>query len=194
MGGSSSSQYDAEIGYLESTGGCIIDTGYIPTGDDIRIQTKVLYNGYVSGGQWIAWYSAYSGETYNTYRIIRSRNTNNAVLFNNGSRAGNGNTTITNITIGDVYTIDLNRLQYDINGITGTLMNVVGTENTGSMTVFSELFKGRFYYFRISKNDVLKLDLIPVRVGQTGYMYDRVSGTLFGNSGTGDFILGPDKT
>lgn len=36
------------------------------------------------------------------------------------------------------------------------------------------------------------LDLIPVRVGNVGYMYDNVSGRLFGNAGSGSFILGPD--
>ena len=35
--------------------------------------------------------------------------------------------------------------------------------------------------------------LIPVRIGQVGYMYDKVKGKLFGNSGTEDFVLGPDK-
>lgn len=35
------------------------------------------------------------------------------------------------------------------------------------------------------------IDLISVRVGTTGYMYDRVSGQLFG-SATGEFIVGPD--
>jgi hypothetical protein len=35
--------------------------------------------------------------------------------------------------------------------------------------------------------------MIPVRIGTTGYMYDRVSGQLFGNAGTDDFILGNDK-
>lgn len=35
-------------------------------------------------------------------------------------------------------------------------------------------------------------DMIPVRVGQVGYLYDKISGELFGNAGTGDFILGPD--
>lgn len=35
-------------------------------------------------------------------------------------------------------------------------------------------------------------DFIPVRIGQVGYMYDTVSGELFGNLGTGDFVLGPD--
>lgn len=38
----------------------------------------------------------------------------------------------------------------------------------------------------------LVLNLIPVRCGTVGYMYDRVSGTLFGNDGTGDFIVGAD--
>jgi hypothetical protein len=36
-------------------------------------------------------------------------------------------------------------------------------------------------------------DFVPVRVGQVGYLYDRVSGTLYGNAGTGNFTVGPDK-
>ena len=35
-------------------------------------------------------------------------------------------------------------------------------------------------------------DMIPVRVGTVGYMYDKVSGQLFGNSGTGAFLYGLD--
>lgn len=46
--------------------------------------------------------------------------------------------------------------------------------------------------FKAYIDDDLVLDLIPVRVGNVGYMYDRVSGKLFGNVGTGSFILGPD--
>ena len=44
------------------------------------------------------------------------------------------------------------------------------------------------------KNGLTVRDFIPVRVGDVGYMYDRVSGDLFGNAGTGAFIIGPDKT
>lgn len=47
------------------------------------------------------------------------------------------------------------------------------------------------FYLEIGGQKVL--DYIPVRVGTTGYMYDKVSGKLFGNAGTGAFILGPDK-
>lgn len=46
---------------------------------------------------------------------------------------------------------------------------------------------------QVKNGNVLVSDLIPVRVGNVGYMYDRVSGQLFGNAGTGNFILGPDK-
>ncbi|MBQ3690138.1 MAG: hypothetical protein II937_09835 [Bacteroidales bacterium] len=51
---------------------------------------------------------------------------------------------------------------------------------------------GRIYYFQVRKNGQLLFDGIPVRVGSVGYMYDRVSGKLFGNAGTGNFILGQD--
>ena len=50
----------------------------------------------------------------------------------------------------------------------------------------------KIYYFKIYDNGVLVRDFIPVRVGTTGYMYDSVSGRLFGNDGTGDFIVGAD--
>lgn len=48
-----------------------------------------------------------------------------------------------------------------------------------------------FYGFKAHTN-IGSIDLIPVRVGQVGYMYDRVSGQLFSNAGTGAFIVGND--
>ena len=46
--------------------------------------------------------------------------------------------------------------------------------------------------FRVEKNGEIKLDVVAVRKGTVGYLYDRVSGKLFGNAGSGDFIVGPD--
>ena len=57
----------------------------------------------------------------------------------------------------------------------------------------SNIAKGRVWSFSTSGAVGGDVDLIPVRVGQVGYMYDKVSGQLFGNVGTGDFGLGPDK-
>lgn len=47
---------------------------------------------------------------------------------------------------------------------------------------------------KMYSNNVLVRDFIPVRVGQIGYLYDRVSGELFDNSGTGSFTCGNDVT
>ena len=53
-------------------------------------------------------------------------------------------------------------------------------------------------YCKIWQDAVLVRDFIPVRVGSgssaVGYMYDRVSGQLFGNAGTGAFVIGPDAS
>ena len=55
-------------------------------------------------------------------------------------------------------------------------------------------FSGRIYSAKMVSNRVSIFDFVPVRKGNIGYMYDRVSGQLFGNQGTGAFIIGPDKT
>lgn len=50
----------------------------------------------------------------------------------------------------------------------------------------------RMYNFKVKNSDREIANLIPVRRGNTGYMYDRVNGRMYGNSGTGEFIIGPD--
>lgn len=61
-------------------------------------------------------------------------------------------------------------------------------------TRYYNCLKGKIMAFSIGFNSDANniIDFIPVRVGQVGYLYDRVSGQLFGNSGTGAFIVGPD--
>jgi hypothetical protein len=51
----------------------------------------------------------------------------------------------------------------------------------------------RIKSFTWRRNGADFMELIPVRVGNVGYMYDKVNGKLFGNSGTGSFTLGADK-
>ena len=52
--------------------------------------------------------------------------------------------------------------------------------------------KCRIKYAKFHKGSILVRDFIPVRKGTVGYLYDRVTGALFGNAGTGDFVIGPD--
>lgn len=75
------------------------------------------------------------------------------------------------------------RLSYDF---------LLFTVNTAG-SVDSRMFAGRLYSAKLWEGDALIFDGIPVRKGTVGYLYDRVSGQLFGNVGTGAFDVGPDK-
>lgn len=67
-----------------------------------------------------------------------------------------------------------------------------GRNIEGVVTASKGSFK--FVSARFVKSDgTVKVDIVPVRKGGIGYLYDKVSGQLFGNAGTGEFILGPDK-
>ena len=65
-----------------------------------------------------------------------------------------------------------------------------GNTSGGMQTVSVNIGLARAYV--TDSNGSYICDLIPVRVGKVGYMYDKVSGQLFGNAGTGAFVLGPD--
>ena len=80
------------------------------------------------------------------------------------------------------------------------------TANDSGFGIFNYLRAGvakatpsgpKVHWIKILTNDSLDFDLIPVRFTNEngvseGAMYDRVSGQLFRNQGTGAFIIGPD--
>jgi uncharacterized membrane protein len=55
--------------------------------------------------------------------------------------------------------------------------------------------RNRLAKFSIYRSGTLVRDFRPIAIGTTGYMLDLVSGEYlpYGNKGTGDFVLGPDK-
>lgn len=63
---------------------------------------------------------------------------------------------------------------------------------TGTVRTTIEYAGTRIYAIKITKNSIPIRDMIPVRVGQVGCMYDKVSGKFFANQGSGSFTLGPD--
>jgi hypothetical protein len=75
---------------------------------------------------------------------------------------------------------------------TNTVPLLLFSMNRANSTLYSSC-PIELYYCKLFKDDILVRDFIPVRVGNVGYMYDKVSKQLFGNQGTGAFILGPDK-
>ena len=183
--------YDTEIEYLESDGAQSMDSGIIPTDYDNTIEAKITFLGYTTTGLWTAWFAAYTNENSNAYRIIRNNGSNTQVLVYNGRKASGGGTTY-NVTVGNTYNIKLSPTSGNINGTSITYNSTTGNQNTSSLKLFYSGSKTRVFNFKLSKGNTVLLNAIPVRVGTVGYMYDRISGNLYGNTGTGSFTLGPD--
>lgn len=196
--GGKSLPYDAEIEWLECNGGQYIENFYT---ENSITQVLVFAMELQATGDIIGNASSYQ----NGSKIIGIRDDNKhpfAFYKPTGVR----------ILLEDVYTTQ-NIINFDagfsktsgkfsisVNGRTPVIGNYSGLVSNESYTLFSRnnptatsYLKGKFYYIKISEDGVLVKDCIPVRVGQVGYMYDKVSNQLFGNSGTGNFILGPDK-
>ena len=193
--------YDAEIEYLQADGTQYIDIGVIPDAT-IVVDTKISVTGRdcLSGSE-------------------PSSNSNGRFKWgSNGSGYlyyGWGNNNITSSTlkmdIDTPYTYHLQQSDQYVKDSTDTTVlsstnSTLTRFNTSPITLFRfrsgtavRSYNGtgavRVYYCNITKSsDNTNMQLIPVRVGQVGYLYDKIGGQLYGNSGSGDLILGPDVT
>lgn len=185
--------YDAEIEYLKSDGNCVITIPFSFTYSEMNrylIELKFIpieYNNTdprfikfadsESGatcfgfGNWWNGSAFWSSEDYNTVtwetKLIPRNQTN---------------------------TFEVRDGKCKINNIPSTVLR---TETPPPSSNYLYLFRlspsrSSIVSLNIVKDSMTILDIIPVRVGNVGYMYDKVSGQLFGNSGTGNFILGND--
>ena len=192
-------EYDAEIEYLESTGTQYINTGFKPNQDTriIAIMKCVTSNDY---GRL---FGAGTYSTKNSIMIDYEKGATGNLCIKYGTATAW--TKVTSIT-GDynIHTYDYNKnivYRDSVKVSQATYAAFQCTSNLGIFTYINgnnvgqstEFFKGRCYGFKIYDNNVLAMDLIPVRVGNTGYMYDKVSCQLLGNSGSGNFVIGQDK-
>jgi len=183
--------YDAELEYLQSTGTQYIDTLFEQK-DIEKFAIKYYSDGWEEPGygnamgcRWTSNSREFQVTNYTSSISIGARNSNmgnnahqiNEVIYNGGNIV-NVNGTIKNInnvtTLTDIYHVILFGIWDESKG------DVIQLENT------------KIYYVTLEGNGK-KLELIPVRKDGVGYMFDKVSKRLFSNSGTGTFILGPDK-
>jgi hypothetical protein len=192
MGGGSSLPYDAEVEYLESTGTQYINTGIYASGTSTEVELDmcgktgkaflfgartaynnkafVIANGGTSGSSYDYFFFNY-GNSYKTPSFpletrMLLRATNN-LYRDNGTYA-----TISAQSFTTAQTLLMFAANYN------------GTINYGH---------GRVYGCKIYNNGVLVRDFVPVRKRGVGYMYDFITGSLFGNQGTGSFVIGADK-
>ena len=188
--------FDAEIEYLKGDG-----NAYIKTNDLFKINTTIkiiVTNSDVLHENRYHIVGTFKGGA--RYRIS-TMNSNSTTYYWYGasSSVGVGDLSTSKTT----YVITYNSLKkYQNNSIVKDLSfetEYVSNNVPISMffcnesSDFYEHFLGEIYACQIYEGDTLVRDFIPVRKGTTGYMYDKVSGNLFGNSGTGDFVLGNDK-
>ena len=171
--------------YVGTNGWVYFDTGYVPTGANIRIKTRFFYRWYVDNTSWVNWYGAYTGESVETYRIIRNGSSNTQVSYCNGSEANTSGQRLFNINYGETYDIDANKNHITINGVIKNDGAHSNTVNTGTLKIFSSPFSGRCYYMQIYDNDILVVDLVPVVYNNVGCFYDKVRKLLITPIGKG---------
>lgn len=190
--------YDAEVSYLASNSEAYIDTGISGNNNNLEITIKFLFTTFVAYG---AIYGNYVAEGTNCNLLILNKTSGYGLVCINSVAGGTGNNSIS-ISPNIPYSISVKRNSITINGTSYSPSNLAsGTANNNNIALFNRSVTNpnttrniglRIYSCQIRDNGVLVRDFIPVRVGQVGYMYDKVSGELFGNAGTGSFTLGPD--
>ena len=187
------------VEYLYSSG-----TAYIDTGIECTSKLKVQFEGFFTTSVNAAICGGISNASGSTY--FRHHWSPNKTSFYYIQRNTSGGASVTlssatntwyNVTIDPINGTAL------INGTSKTFTKLTTLYTTNqNYFIFARKAEGgsiqsrpgRFKSFKIWNDGTLVRDFIPVRVDTTGYMYDKVSKTLFANAGTGDFTLGPDIT
>lgn len=192
--------YDAEVEYLQSTGTQWIDLGIAFSSDAgleiqaaFTVKTTDIYPILIGGLSDIDW----SGDYF--------------ALYEDSGYVALEDLAGAEVSEGDIDGADfIAQMNFNNSGV--FMLAVDGyspTQSSGhSVDVSSNiclfgatipnnnvvnLAQAKVYAAKITKGTSVVRDIIPVRKDGVGYMYDRISGQLLGKSGTGDFIIGPDK-
>lgn len=183
--------YEAEVEYLETDGDSYIDTGLKASselGVLAHIQNCQDVTSFLFGG---------CDERNNKeFAFLGLSDGGNSIY-----RFGTGSIEGAKLDADIIYEFD-NTQSHNIMEV-GNLTYTAPTttfESSYNLILFGENRRGvrqksigvRIYDFKIYSGSTLVRDFIPVRIGTTGYMYDKVSRQLFANAGTGRFVLGND--
>lgn len=191
--------YDAEVEYLKSTGTQWINLDSSINSDTDSIIVEFMITSIPIGTR--GFFGARLGASNKNFSIGLATSNYIYVDVNNSLystyRASSVQTGINNRAI---VILSKNERTISLNGtiIATNTKFVADSFVTNSAYIFAmnglvdRAQNTIFYNLVWRRNGHLYMDLIPVRVGQVGYLYDKVSGELFGNNGTESFVLGPD--
>lgn len=192
--------YDAELEYLECTGTQYIDLLFKPSTNKVTVQTEVCITN-ISQDSTIVGTVDENSNVLRFYPIGFSNKKFYSCSFS-GSWNSSYSLNSSVVTADTFYTVQstiYDTVTLSVNQSTLTQARSEGFNSSKSLFLFARnevnighFAKCKMKYLKIYESDVLIMDLIPVRIGQTGYMYDKISRQLFGNSGTGTFVLGND--
>lgn len=184
--------YDAQVEYLESRGG-VIETGFKPNQDTgLRISISVISESTTS-----RFFEARTSSWDAEFGLLNFLSSGSGLQVRYGNHVG-GVKVAPPMTVGVVYDIFMDRnkvyngdvLLYEFEQYTFQSRTYISLFSLNSASDANN--KCRIHSCKIYDNDQLAMDLIPVRVGTVGYMYDNISGKLIGNTGTGTITAGPD--
>lgn len=180
------------VDYLASSGSQYINTGYKPN-TNTRTVGRCYFNSFVGSN---ADYIFGVFESPNNYGF----NVGSARQYFNvpwGSDVGIQLNIIPQTN--KYYEFDISKTGYKINGTSYGNLSTDLVNSARNMYLFwsngtsASGMNGRIYYLKIWDNGVLVRDFIPVRdENNVGYMFDEVTGQLFGNAGSGSFGIGND--
>lgn len=186
--------YDAEVEYIVNTGNQYIDTGIVLGQQTNEVKNVIVasFSVFNVNNQSLMLSSSLPTRGIQIYTYGANS------LYNQGANvtlASDEKHTITTTTTATKRTIQL-----DSGNVVEQNYSRTISDNLNLYILGDPDFSGnnraarcKCYAWQVYINNVIVRDYIPVRVGQVGYMYDRVSGELFGNDGAGSFTIGSDK-
>lgn len=183
--------YDAQVEYLQSSGTQYINTNINPNSTTIFIidgRYAITGQANVNNGMMVSDNERFHIGVFSKYFHFGLKNKWKNVVSQDSLRHifelyGNGIAKID----GTSYTISTSSITAQTNPLYLFARNDISSVR--SYTNGLEIYTCKIY-----NDGILVRDFIPVRKDSVGYLYDKVSGELFGNSGTGSFTYGNDVT
>ena len=195
-----SKPYDAEVEWLQTDGTAYIDTGIkatssITTEGEYDITSNLGGNLAVFGGR-----VAVNNNSNVLFHYQKEGNLTNGWRFGNGEKTGNAGNAIGTFAFSNkesARVMKINNLTLTCASSTFTTVYnifIFAVNNGGGvMGITANSVVLKLKYFKMYSSGVLVRDYIPVRKNGVGYLYDKVTKTLYGNANsTGAFVYGND--
>ena len=184
------------VEYLKGVSGTYINTGIA---GNSNVEMNIKYSFYAHE-QYGAVYGNYVDENTNAVRLILQSSSNNNGYINVDTKAGSSAAATNAGTKNTPITVIACKTRITINGTSITPPTTNGTVNSTNIALFAKSTTVsptgtagvKIFYCKMKQSNILTRDYVPVRIGTTGYLLDKVEWKLYANAGTGSFTYGND--